>query len=175
MLADVPSNDLYEHWAEGLREALDFPRNGRWHVAANGTVTLTTYQGALPEGGDVDALIAALAVIEDVMKTDGELVAQAEAELDISKAERQLDIEAIRGALPAWVEEMTFENRELAGMNHGWRVAVTPEVARLRFPNPGTYPEFVEIWNIIRLEQMNMLLQREPEAYFPCPSPQRMS
>lgn len=169
-LADVPGLESYDRWAEVLREVLGSPTSGQWRVAPDGAVTLTTHQGTLPRGADVDALVAALAVVEDAMEADHAHLAQAAGELDALRAERELEIDALRDALPDWVAETTFEDGRRLGIDHGWRVAVTPEVTRLQFPNSGTYPEFVGIWDIVRTEQATCLVLGAGEACFPLPA-----
>ncbi len=165
-LADVPAEGSYDHWASTLGRLLGDPAGRRWWVAPNGTVILRIIDGTVPTGEDVNDLVRALTQVEDALEADAAHHEQAAADLVAQKAEHERTVDAVRDRLPDWVTSLSWENRRVAGTEQGWRFTVTPEVAALRFLNPGGVPEHEGVWKVIRTDEAHCIVTGRNEAYF---------
>lgn len=132
----------------------------------NGTVILRIIDGTVPTGEDVNDLVRALTQVEDALEADAAHHEQAAADLVAQKAEHERTVDAVRDRLPDWVTSLSWENRRVAGTEQGWRFTVTPEVAALRFLNPGGVPEHEGVWKVIRTDEAHCIVTGRNEAYF---------
>jgi hypothetical protein len=132
-LDHVPDHDSYDQWAQALGRLLPSGDGRRWWVAPDGTVELTTFNGARPGEGDVVLLAQALTDVEHALAAELTERAQAAAERDAQKAGHEAALEPVRDRLPDWVTSLTWTPSAVASEGPGWKFTVLDAVRRLRF------------------------------------------
>ncbi len=168
-LADVPAIDSYDAWADALAKFLREAESRRWRVGDDGTVTLVVHSGAVPSGDDVNALVQALANVDEAMAAEKLHQAEEDARLRNERAERNREVSALATSLPAWVEKIEFENQGRSYGN-GWLIWVESSVEKLRFPNTGQLPEWLNVWGVLRESELPNVFAQQDRACVPLPA-----